>query len=74
LRDPKLSITPQGELMVLAGGSVYEGEVLRTRQPRVAASTDGQEWGLLYIMRCRKCDKNLSTQRRKDAKDAKEDM
>ena len=47
LRDPKLSITPQGELMVLAGGSVYEGEVLRTRQPRVAASTDGQEWGPL---------------------------
>ncbi|MFN2129977.1 MAG: glycoside hydrolase family 172 protein [Anaerolineae bacterium] len=44
LRDPKLSITPQGGLMVLAGGSVYEGEVLRTRQPRVATSTDGQEW------------------------------
>jgi hypothetical protein len=47
LRDPKLSITPGGRLMVLAGGSVYEGETLRTRQPRVATSTDGQEWGPL---------------------------
>jgi hypothetical protein len=47
LRDPKLSVTPEDMLMVLAGGSVYEGETLRTRQPQVATSTDGQEWGPL---------------------------
>jgi hypothetical protein len=47
LRDPKLSITPQGGLMLLAGGSVYDGQVLRTRQPRVACSADGQAWGPL---------------------------
>jgi hypothetical protein len=47
LRDPKLSITPQGELMVLAGGSVYEGETFVTRQPRVAFSADGEKWGPL---------------------------
>jgi len=47
LRDPKLSITPEGQLMILAGGSMYEDELLRTRQPRVAFSTDGREWGPL---------------------------
>ena len=26
LRDPKLSITPDDRLMIVAGGSVYEGE------------------------------------------------
>src|SRR3546814_8892868 len=29
LRDPKLSITPSGQLMVLMGGSIYAGSQLR---------------------------------------------
>ncbi len=41
LRDPKLTETPDGRLMMLAGGSVYEGKALRGRQPRVAFSSDG---------------------------------
>ncbi len=44
LRDPKFSVTPDGRLMVVAGGSVYEGTKLLGRQPRVAFSKDGKEW------------------------------
>lgn len=44
LRDPKLSITPDDRLMIVAGGSVYEGKTLKGRQPRVAFSKDGHEW------------------------------
>lgn len=45
LRDPKLSITPAGRLMVVAGGSVYNGtKKLQGRQPRVAFSADGHDW------------------------------
>lgn len=45
LRDPKLSITPDGRLMIVAGGSVYGGTTkLKSRQPRVAFSSDGHEW------------------------------
>ena len=45
LRDPKLSITPDGRLMMTAGGSVYEGtKTLKGRQPRVAFSVDGKTW------------------------------
>jgi hypothetical protein len=44
LRDPKLSITPDDRLMIVAGGSVYEGKTLKGRQPRVAFSKDGREW------------------------------
>ena len=36
LRDPKLSVTPRGELMVLIGGSVYRGGERVTMGPRVA--------------------------------------
>jgi hypothetical protein len=42
LRDPKLSITPDNRLMMLCGGSVYEGTTLQGRQPRVAFSSDGR--------------------------------
>src|SRR5262245_10782833 len=35
LRDPKLSIAPDDRLMIVAGGSVYEGTTLKGRQPRV---------------------------------------
>lgn len=44
LRDPKLSITPDDRLMIVAGGSVYEGRTLKGRQPRVAFSADGTHW------------------------------
>ena len=45
LRDPKLSITPDGRLMLLMGGCVYDdnGEYL-TRSPRVSFSEDGYAW------------------------------
>lgn len=44
LRDPKLCITPDDRLMIVAGGSVYEGTRLLGRQPRVAFSSDGRTW------------------------------
>ena len=45
LRDPKLSITPDDRLMIVAGGSVYnDKKILLGRQPRVAFSKDGREW------------------------------
>ena len=44
LRDPKLSITPDGRLMIVAGGSVYEGPHCVSRQPRVLFSDDGRQW------------------------------
>jgi len=45
LRDPKLSIMPDGRLMVVAGGSVYGGtKKFQGRQPRVAFSKDGHQW------------------------------
>jgi hypothetical protein len=45
LRDPKLSITPDGRLMIVAGGSVYQGTPdLKGMQPRVAFSPDGRTW------------------------------
>jgi hypothetical protein len=44
LRDPKLSLTPDGRLMLVMGGSVYENKLLKGRQPRVAFSKDGRTW------------------------------
>lgn len=38
LRDPKLSITPDGRLMVIMGGSIYEDGKLKGRKPQVAFS------------------------------------
>lgn len=38
LRDPKLSVTPDGRLMVIMGGSVYERTELRGRTPQVSFS------------------------------------
>src|SRR3954452_24598803 len=46
LRDPKLSITPDDRLMIVAGGSVYEGKTFKGRQPRVIFSKDGRNWTL----------------------------
>lgn len=44
LRDPHLSITADGRLMIVAGGSVYRGGEFKGRQPRVAFSKDGTNW------------------------------
>jgi hypothetical protein len=41
LRDPKLSVTPDGRLMVVLGGSLYEGEKLVSYQSRVLLEMDG---------------------------------
>lgn len=44
LRDPKLSITPDDRLMIVAGGSIYQGTTLLGRQPRVIFSENGRDW------------------------------
>ena len=44
LRDPKLSIAPDDRLMLLAGGSVYDGTRYLGRQPRVLFSSDATAW------------------------------
>jgi hypothetical protein len=45
LRDPKLSVTPDDRLMIVAGGSVYHGTTtLKGRRPRVLFSKDGRDW------------------------------
>ncbi len=44
LRDPKISIMPDGRLMIVAGGSVYREGKFIGRQPRVAFSKDGHAW------------------------------
>lgn len=45
LRDPKLCITPDGRLMLTMGGSIYRGgNTALGRRPRVAFSTNGNEW------------------------------
>lgn len=45
LRDPKLSITPDNRLMIVAGGSVYRGtKTLQGRRPRVMFSNDARTW------------------------------
>ena len=41
LRDPKLSVTPDGRLMIIMGGSVYEDRTLVRMDPHVSFSTDG---------------------------------
>jgi len=43
LRDPKLSITPDGRLMILMGGSDYDGTVLKGRLSRVAFLNSGEK-------------------------------
>jgi hypothetical protein len=45
LRDPKLSITPDGRLMLLMGGSYYRDGELQRQLSRVAFSNEqGTEW------------------------------
>lgn len=48
LRDPKLSITPTGQLMLLMGGTqCVDKKIYLTRQPRVSFSSDGSLWSHL---------------------------
>ncbi len=47
LRDPKINVTPDGRLMLVIGGSVYDGKKLVSRQPRVTFSADGKNWSPL---------------------------
>lgn len=42
--NPKFSIAPDGRLVLVPGGSVYEGKSLKERQPRVSFSPDGRAW------------------------------
>ncbi|MEN6603639.1 MAG: sialidase family protein [Bryobacteraceae bacterium] len=44
LRDPHFSITADGRLMIVAGGSEYPQGKYKTRQPRVMFSKDGLKW------------------------------
>ena len=44
LRDPKLSVMPDGRMLLLAGGSVFRGPTYLTRSPRVSFSEDGSTW------------------------------
>ena len=44
LRDPKLSVTPDGRLTLLMGGSIYEDGEYITRAPRVSFSQNGFDW------------------------------
>lgn len=48
LRDPKLSVTPDGRAMLLMGGSIYAAGQPTRRRPRVALSADGRTWGELH--------------------------
>ena len=42
LRDPKLSVTPDGRLMVTMGGSIYIDRELKGFIPQVSFSSDGR--------------------------------
>ena len=44
LRDPKLSVMPDGRLMMLMGGSVYEERKLKNMFPQVTFSSDGEHF------------------------------
>lgn len=45
LRDPKLSITPNGKLMLVCGGTLYRnGTIYESLQSRVSFSEDGRTW------------------------------
>ena len=51
LRDPKLSITPTGQLMLLAGGTIYDEEdKYVSLQSRVTFSQDGVNWTLFQTI------------------------
>lgn len=44
LRDPKFSITPTGDLMLLVGGTIYQAKKYQSLRSRVSFSKDGKNW------------------------------
>ncbi len=51
LRDPKFSITPTGQLMLLCGGTIYaDGQVYQSLQSRVSFSEDGKVWTPFHLV------------------------
>jgi len=58
LRDPKLSVTADGRLMVIAGACLYVGQEEKTRDSRVAFSSDGENWTALATMRFEAADEH----------------
>jgi hypothetical protein len=44
LRDPKLSVTPDGRLMVLMGAADYQGKTVMGRQGMVSFSKNGEQF------------------------------
>ena len=44
LRDPHLSITPDGRLMVVVGGSYFDDSRCTNRRTKVSFSNDGLDW------------------------------
>jgi len=51
LRDPHLSVTPDGRLMVVAGGSFFTDTQCTNRRTRVSFSGDGLDWtGLIPVL------------------------
>src|SRR4051812_47476889 len=56
LRDPKLSVMPDGRLMLLIGGSIYDGAEPTPKRKRVSGhgrvcfSKDGREWSAPQVI------------------------
>ena len=44
LRDPKLSVTPDGRLMLLPGATIYKDNEISIRRSTVTFSEDGSDW------------------------------
>lgn len=44
LREPKLSATPDGRLIMVMGGTVWRDGKYEGRRPRISFSTDGRSW------------------------------
>ncbi len=47
LRDPKLSLAPGGRLMLVVGGTRFEGDRYVGRRPHVSFSRNGTDWSRL---------------------------
>jgi hypothetical protein len=44
LREPKLSVTPDGRLFMVMGGTIWREGKYEGRRPRISFSTDGRAW------------------------------
>lgn len=51
LRDPKLSVTPSGQLMLICGGTLFDDqEMYASLQSRVSFSNDGFDWSPFQLI------------------------